>query len=147
MPELRAGAFDVVSCHAAASSCDVVMGIGGAFRVAPDEVMIVGARGTAAGLVGRVAEVVDTHAVVIDATDGWTAWGLGGAGSRLAFSYLSALELPEEGFVQGEVANLPAKVIAGDDEVHILVPAMLGDEMRRRIVARCGHLALTVAAS
>lgn len=140
MVEIRAGHLDVVSCHATQASCDAAMAIGGACRVAPDEVMIIREPGSAAWAVGRVGELVDVHAVVIDATDGWAVLDLGGDDARVAFTYLSALELPDDGFAQGDVANLPAKVLASADGVHVLVPAMLGDELHRRILARCGHL-------
>lgn len=132
----------MVTCHATPASCDAVTGIEGACRVAPDEVMVVGQPGTAAGLVGRVAEVVDAHAVVIDATDGWSAWTIDGQDADLAFSYVSELELPRDGFAQGDVVRLPAKVLTHGDRVHIFVPAMLGEELRRRIVASAGHLGL-----
>jgi hypothetical protein len=132
----------VVTCHAAPASCDSVMEIEGACRVAPDEVMLVGQPGFAARLVGRVAKVVDAHAVVIDATDGWSAWTIEGQDAGLAFSYLSELELPGEGFAQGDVARLPAKVLTDGDLLHILVPAMLGEELLRRIVVGAGHLGL-----
>lgn len=132
-----------MSCHATPASCDAVMGIEGACRVAPDEVMVVGQPGTAAATVGRVADVVDAHAVVIDATDGWSAWTIEGEDSVLAFSYLSELELPPEGFAQGDVVRLPAKVLTDGDRVHIFVPAMLGEELRRRVVASAGHLGIT----
>jgi hypothetical protein len=114
----------------------------GAERIAPDEVMVVGEVGTAKGVVGRVADLVEAHAVVIDATDGWATWTLAGDGARPAFSWLSELELPEEGFVQGDVVHLPVKVLVRDGDVHLLVPAMLAEDLRRRIVAQCDHLGL-----
>ena len=137
----------MVLCHATTASCDAVMQIEGACRVAPNEVTLVGRPGTAAGLVGRVAEVVDAHAVVIDATDGWSAWSLVGEDAVLAFSYVSELELGPEGYAQGDVARLPAKVLSDGDRLHILVPSMLGEELRRRVVASAGHLGLGGAGS
>jgi sarcosine oxidase gamma subunit len=145
--ELRATAFDIVSIHAAAQACDAVMSEAGACRVAPDEAMLIGSPGAAPELVARITEAVDAHAVVLDETDGWMAWSLHGEDARHAASYLSPLELPGEGFIQGDVAHLPAKVLVRDGAVHVLVPAMLGHELRRRILARCGHLGLVEAAS
>jgi hypothetical protein len=143
MPELHPARFDVVSCHGTHASCDAVMRTEGACRVAADEVMVVDRPGTAAGIVGRVADVVDAHAVVVDATDGWSAWSIEGEDAAIAFSYLSELELPPAGFVQGDVVRLPAKVLTDGRRLHILVPAMFGEELRRRIVASAGHLGLT----
>jgi sarcosine oxidase gamma subunit len=138
--------LDVVSVYAASPACDAVMSEASACRIAPDEVMLIGKPGTAKGTVGRVADVVGAHAVVIDATDGWSAWTLEGDDARRAFSYLSHLDLPEEGFVQGEVALLPAKVVTDGAGVHIFVPSMLEHDLRRRILARCGHLGLVEVA-
>ena len=147
MLELRPTAFDVVSVHAAAQACDAVMSEAGACRVASDEVMLIGSPGAAPELVARVTQAVMAHAVVLDETDGWMAWSLHGEDTRHAFSYLSPLELPEEGFVQGEVAHLPAKVLVRGDAVHVLVLSMLGHELHHRILARCGHLGPVGAAS
>ncbi len=147
MLELRATAFDVVIVHAGAHACDAVAAIASGLRVAPDEVMLIGQPGAALELAARIAGVVDAHAVVLDETDGWATWSLRGEDARLAFSYLSPLELPEEGFVQGEVAHLPAKVLVRGDAVHILVPSMLSHELRHRLLDRCGHLAPVEASS
>jgi sarcosine oxidase gamma subunit len=119
----------------------------GAHRIAPDEIMLLGGEGTAKAIVGRVAEVVEATDLVVDATDGWAGWTLAGPDARRGFSYLSQLELPEEGFEQGDVVHLPAKVLARAGEVHILVPSMLAADLRRRIVARCSHLGIVETGS
>lgn len=139
MLELRPAAVDVVDCHAPAATCDALAELGEGIRVAADELLFLSAPGTAGELVERIGARAD-HAIAVDATDGWTPWDLAGDEARTAFTYLSALELPADGAVQGAVANLPAKVVASGDVVRVLVASPLGDEMRRRILARCASL-------
>ena len=115
------------------------MRIAGAYacRVAPDEVLLLAKAGTAAKVVEAAtgkARSHDADAVVLDATDGWVIWTLVGPQAREAFARLSALELPDEGFTQGDVAHVPVKVVALPDRVHLLVPAMWGPYLRGRIV-------------
>ncbi len=139
MVELAAAGVSVVGCFAAPVALDSLGGIAGtmACRVAPDEAMILGARGSAAEIV-RVAtsraRAEDPDAVVLDVTDGWAVWTIAGDGAREAFARLSAVVLPPEGFTQGNVANLPVKVVALPDRLHLLVPAMWGAHLRGRIL-------------
>ena len=139
----------VVTCIAEPAACDAAAEGAShvrALRVAPDEVMFVAAPDAADAIVRavtRAATSVDPDALVLDATDGWAAWTLRGGATRPAFSRLSALGLPGEGFVQGDVAHVPVKVIAEPERLHLLVPAMWGGYLRERILERCGTLGIT----
>jgi len=98
-------------------------------RIAPDEALLVG--GAPAG------GVADPHAVVLDVTDGWSVFALSGDTPRSAFAYVSAVPLPDEGFVQGDVAHVPVKVIVERDAIRFLVPSMWGEYLRDRILEDC----------
>ncbi len=136
MAELRAVSPSVVAILASAAACDRVAAPSGAIvcRVAPPEVLLVGE-----------VDVSDVHvdepgAIVEDVTDGWTAFELAGDDAADAFSRLSELELPEEGFVQGEVARIGAKLIVEPGRLMILVPAMLGAFIEERIRIDCAEV-------
>ncbi len=137
----------VVIVLATADVCDVVaMQATGvtACRVAPDELLLVGGGDLASGDVvasaTKTASAADPHALVSDVTDGWSAWTIEGSDCRAAFARLSELRLPDRGFVQGEVARLPAKVLVEEQRLTLLVPAMWGEFLRERIVADCAAL-------
>lgn len=106
-----------------------------AFWIAADEAMLVGEPGAT-----PTVAVDDPHAVVLETTDGWTVFTLTGEQVRAAFARLSALPLPERGFVQGDVVRVPARVIVEPGRLRILVPAMWGEHVRTRILARCAKL-------
>ncbi len=125
-------------------------GVHEAIRTAPDEALVLGAPRSGAELattLGERARAVDDDAVALDATDGWAAWTLSGADARAAFAHLSALRLPEgDGATQGEVARVPAKVLARGDRLTLLVPAMWEAHLRERVLADCASLGVTEAA-
>jgi hypothetical protein len=107
-------------------------------RVAPDELLLIGAPGSAAKIAtaaSKAALATDEDATVADVTDGWTVWTLGGADARDAFERLSMLHLPETGTVQGDVARLPVKVVVDGERVHLATPSSWGAYLRDRIVA------------
>ena len=138
MPELVAARASVVVCLATPEALDTVFD--GALRVAPDELLVLGppdsAEMTALDVSRRISGA-DADAVVLDVSDGWATWTLDGDGARDAFGYLSELDLPEEGFVQGDVAHVPVKVVARPGGLHLLVPAVWGAYLHERILARC----------
>lgn len=143
MLELSPTEASVVLCAAAPEAVDAVAGLADVLRVAPDEAVLVAPPGTAPELVEAATDLVtglDGDAVVLEATDGWTIWTLQGAEARDAFTYLSALELPEDGFVQGDVAGVPVKVRADGERLRLLVPSMWGAHLRERILSDCVHL-------
>lgn len=138
MLELALTRATVVLCSASPDAVDTVEAVGDALRVAPDEALLLGPDGSAEALIAAAtarSAALDDDAVVLDATDGWTIWTLGGDAARMAFAYLSAIELPDEGFVQGEVARVHAKVVVRGDRVHLLVPAMWSAHLRSRILS------------
>ncbi len=123
----------VVAVLAGPEACDRLESPAGAalLRVAPREVLIIGAADTGAVR----AAVAEPTAIVDDVSDGWAGFVLEGDGVRDAFARLSELELPAEGWVQGEVARAAAKVIVERDRLTVLVPAMLAVHVEQRIRA------------
>ena len=146
MVELRALSPLVVVCLADPTAVDAVVSSssGAALRIAPDEALvvsndrIVGGNAIVADL-RATAAAIDADAVVVDATDGWAAWRIEGEDAREAFARVSEVPLGE-GFAQGDVAHVRAKIISGDDGIVVLVPATWRDAVRERILADCHDL-------
>ena len=65
---------------------------------------------------------------------------LAGDDAHQAFARLSELELPDEGFVQGDVTRIGAKIVVTPGRITILVPAMLGAFVEERIRADCAEV-------
>ncbi len=152
MPELRAANVDVVLCQAAPATLEQLVPPGhGArpLRTAPDEILFVSRAGVGHDVLREVTDrvaAVEPDALVLDVGDGWSAWDLSGADAAHGFSYLSALELPEgDGFVQGDVAHVAAKVWVARHGITILVPASWSAYLRERAVRDAG--AIEVATS
>ena len=116
----------------------VVPGRATACRIADDELLLV-CRPEVADEVVREVEtrltVLDPDAIVVETTDGWAGSVLDGDDARSVFALLSRLHLPDRGFVQGEVAHVPAKVLVDDVGIRIFVPAALEAHLRSRIAA------------
>ena len=141
MAELHARSLAVILCQTDAASLDSLVAPGhGArtMRTAPDEALFVGSPDVASDVAREVADriaALDEDAVVLDVSDGWAAWSLTGDDVSHAFSNLSPLELPAaDGFVQGDVAHVAAKVLGEPDGVTILVPAYWREHLRVRAV-------------
>lgn len=137
MLELVPTGASVVTAVASPEAIDAAEALPGTHRVAPDELMAID------GSFDRIKEVVETadpDALIVDATDGWAAWTLRGDGARPAFAYLSSIELPHVGFVQGDVAHVPVRVVVAEDLLHLFVPAMWGACLRERLLERCRAL-------
>jgi hypothetical protein len=143
--ELRPTLASVISCHAAPEALDALEAAQDAYlcRVAPDEVMLIGEGGAAGDLARITARLFasDRDAIVLDATDGWAIWTLQGDDLGDAFAHLSAVPLPDKGFVQGDVAHVPVKVVSVPGTVHFLVPAMWREHLRERILRDCPGVA------
>ena len=128
----------VVTASAASDALDalVLPGRATACRLADDELMLV-CEADVAGEVAREVEtrltVLDPDALVVETTDGWGGDVLDGDDAGRMFARLSRLGLPAAGFVQGEVAHVPAKVVVGDGRIRILVAASLEHHLRTRI--------------
>ena len=141
MPELHGGQLAVILCAADAEALDALVAPGhGArtLRTCSDEVLVVAAPDVADTVAREVRDriaALDPDALVFDVTDGWSLWSLIGADAAHAFSYLSALPVPDPGgFTQGDVARIGATVLGGDDAVTILVPAYWREHVRERAI-------------
>jgi hypothetical protein len=130
--------FGVVGGFASADALDAVQAPAGArtCRIASDEIAYVCQADATADVLDAISPQVvrgDSDGFVLDLSDGWTGFTLTGDVER-AFSYLSELELPEPGaFVQGDVLRVPVRVLAGENQIDLLVPSPWGtylhDEM------------------
>lgn len=130
MAELRVELPSVVCVLGSSEVCDAVEARDGVtlMRVAPREVMLVGP-----GDLSGVPSSTGPRAWVEDVSDAWVALTLEGADAPDVFARISELEPPKEGWIQGEVARAPAKVLIVEDRVTILVPAMLAAHVEERI--------------
>lgn len=119
----------------------VVPGRATACRVAEDELLLVCDRDVADEVTREVATrvtVSDPDAVVVDTSDGWAAALLEGDDAELVFARLSRLRLPAGGFLQGEIAHVPAKILVEEGRIRILVAASLEEHLRSRVAAARG---------
>ena len=55
-------------------------------------------------------------------------------------SRLSDLALPGDGYLQGDVAHVPVRLIVESKCLHLFVPAMWRGYLRRRILERCSTI-------
>jgi hypothetical protein len=113
------------SVHADPDACDLAIRAPGAGRVAPDEVFVLG---PIADDLRRAIRKVDPGALIRQADDGWAHATV----PRDVFARLSALELPPNGYLQGDVVGVPARLFV-DEVVTILVPASFEAHLRRRV--------------
>lgn len=144
MLELRPTRADVVACLGTGVAVDRAVAAGWhACRVAPDEALLIGAPGTAGAMAAAATAAcadADPDAVVLDVTDGWSAWTLDGVDVDRAMARLSRLELPTPGWIQGDVARVPVKAFVDGGRVHLFVPAMWEAHLRDRVLTRCASL-------
>ena len=128
MAELRIELPTVVTVLASAEACDRVEAPPGAslLRVAPGEVMVVGADATSV-TAGEAAALID------DVSDAWVAFVIEGDDAPDVFARLSDLALAPEGWIQGEVAHAACKVLVEPGRITIFVPAMLATHIEERI--------------
>jgi hypothetical protein len=141
--ELVTTEVSVVGAFASPGALDTLTPAGAyRCRVAPDESMLVREPGVGAALVRDAGAVTagDPDAVVVDTTDGWAVWTLEGDARIEAFARLSDVRLGEQGYVQGDVAHVPVRVIVDASRLHLFVPVMWRGYLRRRILERCSTL-------
>ena len=82
----------------------------------------------------RIA-AIDGDALVLDVSDGWASLALVGDDADDALSYLSGWRCrPTDGFVQGDVARVAAKVLGEPDGLLLLVPAYWREHVRTRAI-------------
>ena len=140
----------VVRCFGTPRALDAFPPAGAALaRVAPDELWLLAPATSRNDLAKRAKAYLagaDPDGTALDHTDGWVAWTLGGPKVLTAFSRLSAIDLPRErpAFVQGAVAEIPAKALLQSDHLHLLVPAQFAHHMARRITQACADLEVKV---
>ncbi len=131
MAELRSISPTIVTVLASSDACDRVEAPEGttAMRIAPRELLLVGLADPDAVRTG----VGEPGAIVEDVSDAWTAFELEGDDVRDVVERVSELELPEAGWIQGEVTHAAAKLIVRPGAITLLVPAMLGAHVEQRI--------------
>ena len=144
MRELARALVGVVTASAEAGALDLLLVPGRAFacRAVDDELLLLCAQPVTDEVAREVATrlaALDPDALVTDTTDGWTAILVVEDDARASFGLLSRLELPEAGFLQGEVVHLPAKVVAGDGWLLILVPSIWEAHLHDRARKALGH--------
>jgi hypothetical protein len=124
VPEIRDVAVGVVTACATAEALDalVVPGRATPCRIADDEVFFV-----------CDPDLAGQDAIVLDTTDGWTAVRIGGDDRVRAFASRSRLRVPDRGFVQGDVAHVPAKVVADEGGILVLAPSVFEHHLRSRL--------------
>lgn len=138
MADMSPISLGVVTACAAVEALDalVVPGRATACRVADDETLFV-CEPDVVGEITREVEtrltVVDTDAVVLDATDGWAALRINGHAAAAVLAEVSRLRIPQRGFAQGDVAHVAAKVLVDDWGIVILAPAPAAHHVRTRI--------------
>lgn len=145
MGELVATRAASIGVHASPEALDLLTVDGAVvLRPAPDEMMLLAPPGDASRVLEAASSVVATQdptALVLDETDGWSIWTLTGEDARVAFARISALSLPASGTTQGEVAHLPARVVAAPGAIHVVVASMWSDAVRDLIVDACPEVA------
>jgi len=140
----------VVACYADPQALDslpvVPPGTHGC-RVAPDELLLVAPPTERAETERWAADhfaSADPSAMVLDQSDGWSAFTLRGDEAPSVFAQLSDVPLPlsRRAFLQGAVAGGSAKVLILDDAIHVLVPSTLRDNLAGRLRDVCGGRAI-----
>jgi hypothetical protein len=108
----------------------------GQARVAPDEVLWLADPGRADELVGagEKALAADEAALVVDHSDGYAVFALVGDGAAEAFSRVSSIRLPEAGFRQGKVAQVPGRVYVRPGRIDVVVTADVAWFVRERLL-------------
>jgi hypothetical protein len=140
--ELSRPSLHVIRCCARPSVIDGLSLRRDSGRIAADEILVLVTTSDALRVLAEVvAEVEASNAtgIVIDHSDAFLIASLSGL-FRQALARLSALELPETGFVQGLVAGVPCKVFVAPDRVHLLAPSTYAHYVRERIFAACSDL-------
>lgn len=136
---------ELVSTRAAIIACistpEALDRLEAPLRTAPDEALIL-APPNAGDKTRKAANSAlrkqDPHAMVVDVSDGWAGLTLTGTGARDTFSHISQLELPDtDGFVQGDVGRLAAKVVVRKpgDRITLFVPSPQAAYLRKHILA------------
>jgi hypothetical protein len=147
--ELTPTRVSVISCLASQEALTELSQPDGAYLcwVADDELMLVGNPEASEELQRSALEALtdDDDAVVLDVSDGWSAFTLTGAGTDDVLERLSELKHSGEGYLQGDLAHVPVRLIAHAERLHLLVPAMWEEHLHSRIRAAASDLDLRVS--
>lgn len=141
MLELEETKAGVVRCLAAREVLERFPVIPGAIRcrVAPDELLLLVPARPPEEVVAEAVAALGEDGLVVDQSGGWTVWTLTGAEKEEALARLSAVP-PRSGFLQGRIADVPAKAVVLDNRVHLLVAASHGAYVEERIRSACQDL-------
>jgi hypothetical protein len=146
VPELELFAGGAVGCFARSGALDpLAEGADLPLRVAPTELLLLGAQAALAELAQRLA-ALDPHGLTLDLSSAYATWIVRGEDRLEAFARLSAIPLPAPGgFAQGLVAHVPAKVVVREDDLLVTVSSVVSHHLRDRLPAVCRDLAEVVA--
>ena len=114
-------------------------------RVAPDELLWLADPGRAEELEAegkRQLAGAGQRALVVDNSDGWTMFSIVGDGRAAALARLSSLRLPDRGFRQGKVAEVPGKVFARPGRIDLLCTSDVRWFVHGRLLHACADLGL-----
>ena len=147
MLELRQTRSAVVRCYGEPRALDAFPSLGAqTARVAPDELWLISHASGGADLATRARSYLagaDPDGLVVDHSEAWSAWTLTGD-TRGALARVTDFPLPESGFAQGAVAQVPAKLLLENDRVQLVIPIQLSHHIPHRIVEACADLGATV---
>lgn len=148
MVEVTESRAAIIACLDTAEVLDRISYHTGAFhaRVAREELLLIGAATAAAELLAYATACLEragSSGLAINVTDAWSVCTVSGADAAEVWARLSENRLPDErpAFVQGAVASVPAKTIAGEGEIHVITPSNLGHHVPHRIFGVCRDLA------
>jgi len=138
----------IIACLDTAAVLDGMPAKLGAFRarVAPEELLLIGPAGAAADLLAHATAFLEragSAGLAIDVSDAWSVCTVSGADAGEVWARLSENRLPDArpAFLQGAIASVPAKTIAGDGEIQMLTPSNLGHHVPHQVFAQCRDLA------
>jgi hypothetical protein len=111
-------------------------------RIAPNEVVFVGAPGTAGALTAHCEAAVGSlgaRGLVVDHTDGWSFFTISGEGAEDVFRRVSMVPLPAGGdepvFFMGRVCHVAAKAFRRPGRIDV----MTGMEASRHVLDQLEH--------
>jgi hypothetical protein len=145
--ELRPSRSAVVRCYGESRALDAFPSLGAQTgRIAADELWLIAPAPGGADLAARARSYLagaDPEGLVVDHSEAWGTWTLTGD-TRGALARVTDFPLPETGFVQGAVAQVPAKLLLERDRVQLVVPIQLSHHIAHRIVEACSDLGANV---
>jgi glycine cleavage system aminomethyltransferase T len=121
-------------------------------RIAPDELVVVGAPGTAAALLQTLTAALADEgaaALVVDHTDGWTFFSITGERAGEVFARVSHIPLPDgDGptFFMGRVCDVACKAFHRPGRIDLMCGAETAHHVEHRLEAVGEALGLRHAA-